>query len=136
MSAFDIAPENFLGHQYSQYISKLQQTALSNPAEYFKMKRLLIERVKTGMTKTIFTDISTLLKAGTINGSHVFESTVGSTYAPAYPSQRVNQVCLSACETLDKLLDEVVDILMPPDITKILGDKLEKQGRATFAPAP
>jgi hypothetical protein len=134
--AFDLDPNNFLGHAYSVYVSNLQELALSQPSVYFKMKRQMIDRVKSGMTRSIFANISSLLKEGKITpgGNHIFAGiSEGQVLIPAYPSQKINTICLSACETLDRLLEEVCELLMPSEITKILGDKLEQKGRQSVA---
>jgi hypothetical protein len=139
MSAFDINPTNYLGHDYAIYVSTLQELALSKPAEYFKLRRQMVTAVKSKLATSFFQDINSILKTGKMeSGSkeHIWNGNpTGATLQPKYPSQKVADLCLSATATLDGILEEVCEILMPSSLTRVLGEKLNATGQSNLVVA-
>jgi hypothetical protein len=118
---------NFLGHQYSQYKSKVYALAISKPSVYFAMREKVIQRVKTDAVKTLYTTFFTLLKDGKIEKDEVIDD---GTYrhAPNLPIQDINNFTLSACATLDSICEECVNMILPIDMTTIMNRKLVQTG--------
>jgi hypothetical protein len=56
---------------------------------------------------------------------------LGLPMEPNLPESIVNDVCMSACETMNSILQkEVMERLMPVDYEKMMNARLEEKGRA------
>ena len=139
--AFELDPNNYLSHEYNTYLTHLQEMALSKPADYFKLRRQAENKVKTEVSRYLFKTIYYLLSKATVSqldgreGDFIYDGIAGvdkATFSPKYPAQKINEICLSSVKTIDEILDEIFDILLPPSITQVLGEKLSKQGKATL----
>lgn len=118
---------NFLGHQYSEYKSKVYALAISKPSVYFAMREKVIQRVKTDAVKDIYITFFTLLKDGKMGPDNVINDGTIS-YVPSLPVQDINNFSLSACSTLDAICEECVNMILPIDMTTIMNRKLVQTG--------
>jgi len=62
-----IDTEDFLGLKYENYRNELYAMALSTPSEYFKLRKSVLEVVKTQAIKDIYTQFYNLLVRGKIS---------------------------------------------------------------------
>ena len=54
----------------------------------------------------------------------------GKNVPPSYPNQKINQFSLDASVTLNEIIEELVEILMPIDFNTLMNKKLASVGNA------
>ena len=125
---FKIDTEDFLGLKYESYKNELYAMALSTPSEYFKLRKSVLEVVKTQAIKDIYTQFYNLLSKGQdINGA-----AIGTLPEPGFPAQQVSKFALKAASTLDKILEESIEILLPINFRDLATKRLEDQSKQNF----
>ena len=121
---FKVDPNNYLGHQYESYLSKMYTLALSKPTEYLALRETVREKVKRAAVETIYKEYYSILTKGElVNQTSIYGSV---RYTPAYPQQKVNDFCLSAAASLNEILDDLCEIIIPDKMNEIMGDKIGK----------
>jgi len=123
-SSFKVDPNNFLGHNYQDFLSKMYALALSNPTEYFKLRRTIIDKVKRDSITLLYDQFYEVLTAGTISKGTILFTGKAKGFTPKYPEQKVNDFCLSAAATLDEILNDLCNIIIPDKMNEIMGDKI------------
>ena len=125
---FYIETSDFLGFKYEQFRNELYAKALSTPSEYFKLRKEVLETVKNQAIQDMYKQFYNLLSKGQdINGNDI--STLGE---PAYPSQLVSKFSFKAARTLEAILNEAIEILLPVDFKKLSERRLEDQSKESF----
>jgi hypothetical protein len=98
--------------------------ALSRPTEYLALRETVREKVKRAAVETIYKEYYSILTKGELSGG---KSIYGSVrYTPAYPQQKVNDFCLSAAASLNEILDDLCEKIIPDKMNEIMGDKIGK----------
>jgi len=121
---FKVDPNNYLGHQYESYLSKMYTLALSRPTEYLALRETVREKVKRAAVETIYKEYYSILTKGElVNQTSIYGSV---RYTPAYPQQKVNDFCLSAAASLNEILDDLCEKIIPDKMNEIMGDKIGK----------
>ena len=124
-SPFKVSPNNFLGHDYEDFLSKMYALALSKPNDYFLLRAEVVQKVKRAAVGKLYdTFFNALTEGNDERGNTLFPGL--NSIKPKYPEQKVNDFCLSAAATLDEILNDLVNIIMPDKINEILGDKIGK----------
>ena len=125
---FKIDTEDFLRIKYEAYKNELYAMALSTPSEYFKLRKTTLETVKTQAIKDIYTQFYNLLSKGQdLDGNQI--STLPE---PGFPAQQVSKFALKAASTLDKILEEAIEIILPIDFKHLSMKRLEDQSKQNF----
>jgi hypothetical protein len=103
---------------------------------YAKIRQDVLDKVKNKAINNMYDTFFDVLNEGTVDKAPIIAD--GSKiYKPAYPEQEINSFCLSACKTLESIVDECIEILIPIDYNKILNSKYAEVGRiADPATAP
>ena len=126
---FRIPVNDYLGHNYNAFRDRLFAMAISNPSDYFKMREAIVKDVKTKAVKDLYNVLYDTLTEGTTGGGRsVDKGGVSFEFKPALPPQSANELCLGAAKTLDKILDDVLDIIIPIDYHSIASKRLEMKG--------
>lgn len=126
MSSFKVDPNNFLGHNYEDFLSKMYALALSNPTAYFELRRSIIDKVKRASISKLYDQFYSVLTDGKLVEGQALFIGAASGYVPKYPEQKVNDFCLSAAATLDEILNDLCNIIIPDKMNEIMGDKIGK----------
>jgi hypothetical protein len=121
---------NFLGHNYSAYKSKIYALAISKPSVYFKMRESVIQKVKTNAVQQLYDTFFFILRDGTDARQNNVVNDGDTTYAPSMPLNSINNFCLSASATLDEICEECVNMILPIDFNTIMNRKLVQTGMA------
>ena len=125
---FVIDTEDFLGLKYEAYKNDLYAMALSTPADYMKLRKETLAVVKNQCIKDIYTQFYNLLSKGEdLNGTQI-----GSLPAPGYPAQMVSKFALKAARTLDGILEEAIEIILPLNFKELSTKRLEDQSKQNF----
>lgn len=129
--SFKVDTTNYLGIGYKKYCDKMYGMAISKPADYMKLREEVLEKVKTEAIKNIYETIYYTLSEGKLTSGGAALSAGGNTLpAPAYPKQKINDISLAAAETLDNILDTVIEIILPLDYKVLANARLTERGRA------
>ena len=125
---FVIDTEDFLGLRYESYKNDLYAMALSTPADYMKLRKETLNVVKNQAIKDVYTQFYNLLSKGEdLNGTQI-----GSLPPPGYPAQMVSKFALKAARTLDGILEEAIEIILPLNFKELSTKRLEDQSKQNF----
>lgn len=122
---FKINTDNYLAFEYEEYKEALQALALSQPSEYYKLRKNVLSSLKKGIIKQVFETYYNLLTSGTISGEDHF--TTAGVPAPHYPNQKASEFALGASKTINHILDECLDIILPANHLAIAHGNLIKK---------
>ena len=123
---FEINTEDYLGLGYDSYKNDVYALALSKPSEYFSLRREVMQKVKKDSITNIYQSFYNVLSKGQdVTGAPIRAltvSTLNGGKGPQYPAQKVSELALQSARTLDEILNEVIDIILPADY-EILANK-------------
>jgi hypothetical protein len=132
---YSVKPSNYLGMEYEAYKSDLYALAISKPSEYFRLRKNVIQSVKTDAVGNIYTTFKNILSEGkSLNGSPLIQTTDGTQYKPNYMNQDIGIIALKAAKTLDKILDEVIEIILPQNFKALAVERTEKISNENISP--
>jgi len=125
---FQIDTSDFLGLNYESYKNDLYALALATPSEYMKLRKETLAVVKNQCIKDIYTQFYNLLSKGEdLNGVKI-----GNLPPPGYPAQMVSKFALKAARTLDTILEEAIEIILPLNFKELSTKRLEDQSKQNF----
>jgi hypothetical protein len=125
---FTVDPNNYLGHQYRNFKTVLYKLALTNPEGYFQLRENVLKAVQQDAVKNLYQTIFKLLDSGTTADGTQLIRIDGDNIKVGYPRQQINTLSLSMAETLDEMLEHVVNVIIPHDFTSIMEKKLKIAG--------
>lgn len=122
---FAVSPALMLGHLYQQYKEELYLNAVSKPSEYSVQRSNVIQNVKINIINDLYKNLRKVLCEGR-NGPASSPLVVlnGKNLCPNYPPVEADSRILSIAKALDKELDEIIDIIIPP-FSDVLKNRLE-----------
>jgi len=131
---FNIDTGDYLGIKYEAFKDEMLALALSEPSEYFKLRKAVLQRVKQQAVEDQFKIYYNLLTAGTtkngreilVGGEPGVSDETARKFVPNYPKQLTSQFALGAAKTIDKIAEEAVEILLPKDYKSISQDRFSK----------
>ena len=133
---FDVDPCNYFGNDYEDHVQKCLTLSLAKPADYQAARANVTKILKREIMKNWFKNISSVLATGyTSKGESVYGTggTVNPTeYPVAYPNQKITDLCLSYTKTIDSMMQEVVDIVLPRKINHLNEEKMANMGKASL----
>jgi transcription termination factor Rho len=137
---FRVNASQYLGLSYQEYCNDLYAMAISNPEAYFKMRKEVLKAVKQDAIGKMYDVFYDILVNGTVNNAHVLNNGTDD-LEPQYPEQKVSEIALSASNTLDNILNRVIELILPIDYKDIalkrIGERAQsKTPTTTLAPGP
>ena len=127
---FEVDTNDYLGFKYEEYRNEMYALALSKPSDYFKLRKDVLGKVKNEAIKDIYSSFFNVLSLGRDRAGRVpIVVSGGLEYQPGYPQQEVSKIALKAARTLDSLLDEVINIILPADFKKLASSRLEETSK-------
>ena len=125
---FFVDPSNFQGHQYSQYKNYLMSVALTTPSEYYKLQTDVIEQLNVKIAKLIYKQLFLLLTKGILpDGTSM---TIGTKpLNPAFPSQAVADFCIDAANTIDKIIRDATEVILPASHLDVAEMQMESKSK-------
>ena len=125
---FFVDPSNFQGHQYSQYKNILMSKAMTVPSEYYDLQTRVIDQLNVKIAKTIYKQLFLLLTKGKLpDGSQL--KIGASVLNPAFPSQTAADFCIDASNTIDKIISDAVEVILPASHLDIARMQIEKKSK-------
>lgn len=125
---FRIPVNDYLGHEYSAFRDRLFAMAISNPSSYFSMREAIVKDVKSEAVKNLYNVIYDTMTVGRVGNRNINQGGINFDFKPHVPPQKVNEISLGAAKTLDKILDDILDIIIPIDYHSIASKRLEMKG--------
>ena len=122
---FEVSPALMLGHLYQQYQEELYLKAVSTPSEYASVRANVISKVKIGVVNTLYKNLRSVLCQGKLDGD-LIKFNGSPAFVPNYPPVEADSRILSIAKALDKELDEIIDIIIPP-FHDVLKNRLESK---------
>ena len=127
MSDFKVDTSDYLGFKYEEYKNDLYALALAKPADYFKLRKAVLEKVKTEAIGDIYKSFYNVLSQGQDkNGAQIIRID-GVDSKPSYPAQEVSKIALKAARTLDDILNEVIEVILPADFKQLANARAIKK---------
>lgn len=135
--SFRVDPNVYLGHKYNSYKDKLFAFSVAQPSNYLKLREQITTALKTDLIDVVYKLVFNALTQGTIvtNGNTQFlvsGNGLDGSLAPNFPPQKVGEIALSASATFDKLMDEVVELIIPISFNKVVEKSLDLGARASI----
>ena len=133
---FRVNTDNALGFEYDEYKSRLYQLALTNTKDYFALRNAVYSNIKKGMIKQLYNTFFNLMTSGSLTktdgtpgakGSAINTSGVTFDFEPNYPEDEVNKISLQAAKTLEVLLRQALDIIIPKDYYQLAEDRAREK---------
>jgi len=136
---FKINPADYLGSDYEAFKTDMLELAISKPSEYFRLRKVILKRIKTQAVQDqyniyykLLTEGKSYTQIGDGSGSGFslpkdanLAAGVGLTaeiekaFVPSMPKQLVNEFALKAAKTIEAITDEAVEMLLPMNYRKI-----------------
>ena len=128
MADFKLDTADYLSIEYNAFRDEMLELALSKPSEYFKLRRIVLDKVKKDAVENKYTTYYNLLSAGTDAGG----SKIADGFVPRYPKQLVNQFALGAAKTVDKIAEEAIELLLPRNYKDIANERTSTKGKSSM----
>ena len=141
---FKINPADYAGIDHEAYRSDILQLALSQPTEYTKLRKEVLNIVKKEAVNSQYAIYYYLLTVGQEAGigdggnSILTGSTAGlqaetvKMFVPKVPSQIVNEFALKASKTIDKIAEEAIEMILPADWKQIADNRTFSKTKSTL----
>ena len=125
---FFVDPSNFQGLQYSQYKNILMSKAMTTPSEYYDLQSRVIDQLNVQIAKTIYKQLFLLLTKGILPDKSQLK--IGNqNLNPAFPSQTAADFCIDAANTIDKIISDAVEVILPASHLDIARMQIEKKSK-------
>ena len=136
---FRIDTSNYLGIEHSNFKNKLMEIALVNPSDYFQLREYVLKSVKEQAIKTFYDTLYYVLSEGKLTataapGSAATDGTTAARraaqFVPKYPKQKITEIALQGAKTMDSIIDDVIEIILPIDYQQLAQSRLTRKGEA------
>jgi hypothetical protein len=121
-----INTSDFLGFKHQTYLSNLYNYAITNPTSYNAMRTSALEKIKFESIGSIYDNFFHILSKGMTADQTQIIFINNTATQPAYPAQKVSELSLKAAQTLEQLLNEVCEIVLP-DYTEFTHKRLREK---------
>ena len=125
---FFVDPSNFQGHQYSQYKNYLMSTALTTPSLYYELQSNVIEQLNVQIAKLIYKQLFLLLTKGILPDGKKMKID-GKDLNPAFPSQAAADFCIDAANTIDKIIRDATEVILPASHLDVAKMQMEHKSK-------
>jgi hypothetical protein len=129
---FALDPNQALGLDYQMYLSSIRALSISKPAQYYSLRRVVLEKVKKEAVSGLYKSFFNILVGGVDQaGNPIGDATnkLGAgEFIPNYPAQKVNDIDIEVAGILCEELNKVIDLILPDDLTTIMDKKMSIKG--------
>ena len=128
-----VDPSDYMGHKYEQYKNKLLSKAMTTPSAYYDTRSDVLEKLNSFVGEMLYKIFYDLLTKGLLpdgGGGTTQIKIVNEDLVPAWPGQAATAFSLEASETIDKILTECVEIVLPKKHIDIASMKLSEKSNA------
>ena len=129
--AYDVNILNVLGRQQKASRNKLYQSAIKNPEGYLHYKSLAEQKIVDKMVCKLHEDFKTILLVGKQGNTQVLLDGDGEDYQPRLPEATISKYAVRACETIEKVLEEMIEECYPKSYEGLSKKKMGEYSDAT-----
>ena len=127
---FRVSANDYLGSYYNDHRSKMVSLCLSNPTLFNKAKAKVLELLKREIVDQSYDLVFNALSKGEVNRKQIYGGILElRDYPIRYPSHLINDEALSFSSSINHLLTDIVDIIMPEEINQLANAKLSQIGK-------
>ena len=108
---FNLNTANYLGFEYESYLNAMNAVAISKPSLYAEIRIEVLDRLKKKILDEVYKTYYDLLTEAKDFPKLLSVAKDG----PRYPAQDASSFALGAARTINKILDEVLKIVLPSD---------------------
>ena len=130
---WQVDPSDYMGHKYEQYKNKLLAKAMTTPSAYYDTRADVLDKLNSFVGEMLYKIFYELLTKGLVPDGKggVSQMKIGNDdLVPAWPGQAATSFALEASETIDKILTECVEIILPKKHIDIATMKLSEKSNA------
>jgi hypothetical protein len=134
---FKLDVSNYFGLDYQTYIDNLQAFALTHPSDYYKLRAMVLTGVKKENMIMIYDLFFNLLTEGTkSDGTSYNDDTIvdftSAQFKPSMSKQNVSEIAASAVKTMEKMINEAIDKILPADHLHIANSVTSRKADASL----
>ncbi len=135
---FRINVGNYFGLDHLTYIDNLQAFALTHPSEYYKLRAAVLTGVKKSNMVMIYDLFYNLLTNGEDTHGRAYLYGISlkdykpEQFRPNMSKQKVSEIAASAVKTMEKMINEAIDSILPADHLHIADAVTSKQANASL----
>ena len=120
---FQVDTSDYLGFKHEEYLDDLQSLAMSTPSKYYELRKQVLKELKQKVVEDVYKAYYNLLtKGANVRGDNIMDNR-----NPAYPQQLASQFSLGAAKTINQILDQCLDIILPASHLKIADLRIAKK---------
>jgi hypothetical protein len=124
-----VAVNNYLGVRNQEYVQRLYEISLLRPSDYTKTKIRLLGALKNTFNKQIFDTFYNLMLYGKdANNVQLINFSGVGALEPQLPLHQVEDFALSVVKTMNNMIDDCVELIMPKDYDNIVNRKMAQVG--------
>ena len=119
---FRVNVKDFLGIENTKYREKMMQIALTKPADFYELREKVRAQVIEKAIGEFYDTLYYVMTTGKLsNGgqSAAKDAAKAADFVPNIPKQKVNDFALSAVKTLESIVEDAIDMMLPPDFLDI-----------------
>lgn len=135
---FKVDTDNALGFQYDEFKNNLMQLSLTDSKAFFSLKNAITSNIKKTMIKRMYQTFYNLMSIGATTDAAGVAGNPGSAaegaagvpgdfFIPNLPSKRVSDFAMKAGRTLEALLLECINEIMPKDYYDLASERARKK---------
>ena len=124
---FEVDTADYLGFKHEEYLDDIQSLALSEPSKYYALRKKVLKALKQEVVESVYATYYGLLTTGKIGAEAVM-----GIYNPAYPQQLASKFALGASKTINEILDDCLDIILPDSHLKIADLRIKKKAEGNL----
>ena len=102
--------------------------AMTTPSEYYDLQSRVIDQLNVQIAKTIYKQLFLLLTKGILPDKSQLKIG-GQNLNPAFPSQTAADFCIDAANTIDKIISDAVEVILPASHLDIARMQIEKKSK-------
>ena len=126
---FGVDTDNYLGFEYESYKRQQYAAALTKYSDYAKVREDVIKSVQRDAVGNMYKTISAILIGGKDLAGKQIVYINGNPASPNFPAQDVSKIALAASETLNDILLEVVEKIMPSDHLELAYKRMKQTNK-------
>ena len=104
---------------------------MATPSVYFTLRKEVLRQVKNDTVSEMYLTFYNLLSKGLDKDCNNIGTTT-QLEPPCYPQQLVSKFALKAAATMEKIIDEALDIILPIDMKQLATKRIEDQSKQNF----
>jgi hypothetical protein len=123
---FRISTSDYLGYSHQSFQRKTYADALTNPARYFEMREKVITSMRDANVKAIYDTLySALVEGKDIDNNQICPP-------PNYPKQKVAEITIQAAQTIQKIFEDAVELILPASYQQIAEQRTVARSKGDF----